>query len=393
MSGGGGVSEGYVDRQIANAVAPLQREINVLERHVQKLENEMANVEGAVREMNVGLRSDLHELKSGNAALLDVQQQTKKITLEQFVTTNAQLGAANLQLVATNSNLGTINDTSLRGFQTLDVGIDRMAQALVQTEVIRLLHEAKEPTERVQAFAEEIEQRFAKTVENVFLVRSQYDQLLGTAMTEYERKLKVIGEHIYQMYEDDFRQWAETPLCEPTGRIVELPLSLDEQRLDSRRAALESRFEKLGDNLIEPLLEAHRTLEHTLATEYASALSAYDDELAIPVALRVNVDGKVEPLGRVRAEFNPRSSPQDRKVTLKPTDEPGARAATSARVERVARQLKTVALGNEQLGHLKQTLERLGREGRIDADLVPGYVEYLDRFGLDVIADQEVKTP
>lgn len=390
---GGGVSMGQVDRAIASAVNPLVQILTRQQQQLTQLENEMANVEGAVREMSNGLRSDLRDLKSGNASMLEVQQQTKKLTLEQFVATNVQLGQTNLQLSTTNSNLGTINHTSEQGFRTLDVGIDRMAQALVQTEVIRLLHEAKEPTERVHAFAEEIEQRFVKTVENVYLVRSQYDHLLGTSMGEYENKLRVIGEHIYQMYEDDFRQWAETPLCVPPGRAVELPLSLDEQRLDSRREALESRFAKLGDELIEPLLQAHRSLEHSLASQFASGLEVNGEELALPVAVRVTAGGELEVLGRVRTEFDPRLAPSERRVTLKALDDGEANAAKVIRVERVAKQLKTVRLAEEQLAQLKQALERLGGEGRIDPDLVPGYVEYLDTFGLEMIAEQEVKTP
>jgi hypothetical protein len=276
------------------------------------------------------------------------------------------------------------------GFHTLDVGIDRMAQALVQTEVIRLLYEAKEPTERVKTFANEIEERFAKTVESVFMVRSQYDQLLGTAMNEYDSKLRVIGEHIYRVLEDDFQKAAETPLCTPTGRTVELPLALDEMRLTERRTALEARFDKLGDDLIEPLLEAHRSLEHTLASQFTVPIEASGEEIALPAALRIGVGGAVEVLGSVRVACESGASGQ-RQVTMKPAGEAGARAAIASRIEPVAANIKSVALTADQRETLKKTLERLASEGRIDATLVPAYGHYLDTHGLEVVTKQEVK--
>ena len=231
---GQGVSDSHIERiaerVVQRNIAPLQRDVSRLDARLDqfdsrldRLEQEMANVEGAVRQMHEGLKGELRDIQSGNKELLHVQKRTQDITREQFVMANAQIGT-------TNNNLTVLNATSVSGFMTVSSGIDRMAQAVVQTEVIRLLHEAKEPTDRVTSFAEEIEQRFAKTVENVWFVRSQYDQLLATVMTEYERKLRVIGEHIYRVYDEDFREWAEVPLSEPAARTVELPIGIDERR-------------------------------------------------------------------------------------------------------------------------------------------------------------------
>jgi hypothetical protein len=396
MSNQGGVSMWQVESAIAAKVGPLksdlhavERRLHVLDNRLNQMETEMANIEGAVRSMHEGLRGELQSIRKGNSELLEVQQQTKKMTLEQFVAANTALTAANVQISQTNDNLGVINQTSLDGFRTLDVGIDRMAQALVQTEVIRLLHEAKEPNERVHTFAEEIEERFAKTLENVFLVRSQYDQLLGVAMNEYEAKLKVIGEHIYGMYEDDFRQFAEVPLCDPTGRRVELPISLDELRLEQRHAALESRFDKLGDELMEPILEAHRTLEHSLATRFSVPIETSEEEVAVPASLRINVDGTMEVFGGLRAESETNPTGQTQ-IVLKPTGERGSQAAIAARIKPVAAQLKFVELTNGERNTLKKTLERLANEGRLDPGIVPALGLYLDTHGLKVVAEQEV---
>lgn len=385
---GGGVSQSYVDNAIARAVRPLERDIGILDQRLRQLENEMANVEGAVREMHRGLGNELHELKKGNAELIDVQKATKKLTLEQFVETNKNLGTANLQLGVANTSLVSIHDTSATGFRTLDAGIDRMAQALVQTEVIRLLKEAKEPNDRVLTFAEEIEQRFAKTLESVYVVREQYDQLIGVATNEYENKLRVIGEHIFQMYEEDFRQWAEAPLSEASGRVVEMPIELDSVRLEHRRAALEARFDTLGDDVIEPLLTAHRSLEHTLASKFSVQVEGHGEEVALPVSLRVWSSGKVDVLGTVKVT---RDEHEGLKVS--PAGDPSIQEAAMKRVEPVASQLKTTTMGPNELAQLKQTLERLANEGRIDASLLPGYLEYLDQFGLDTVAMQEVEAP
>lgn len=387
----GGVSLGQVRSEIRSHIAPLERDIRVLDQRLDQLERDMANIEGAVREMHRGLQGELNQLRTTNNQLLEVQHQTKQITLEQFVAANTQLTHANVQRSTTNTSLGVINDTSARGFQTLDVGIDRMAQAIVQTEVIRLLYEAKEPTERVGAFATEIEERFTKTVENVFMVRSQYDQLLTVAANEYDSKLRVIGEHIFGIFEGDFQQAAETPLSVPSGRSVELPLALDELRLSERRAALESRFDKLGDAVIEPVLEAHRRIEHSLATQFLSQVAPTGEELALPSALRVSSDGEFEILGSVHVKSEA-SSDGGTRLTLEPCGDPGLQAAVAARIRPLARKLKATELSSNQLERLKESLRALGASGRIDETLVAALCHYLDIHGLAIIAQQEVSS-
>ena len=381
----GGVSYGQVVNIVEQHVAPIQREVNQLDRRLdrvdhrlEKLEQEMANIEGAVKDMHRGLAGELERLRDGNKELIRVQESTQHMTLAQFTAANVQLGMAN-------SNLGELNNTSIAGFNTVSAGVDRMAQAIVQTEVIRLLHEAKEPTERVNSFAEEIEQRFAKTIESVYFVRAQHDQLLATAMTEYERKLRVIGEHIYRVYEDDFREWAEVPLSEPSGRIVELAMAMDEQRVAHRTEALEARFETLGDELIEPILSAHRDLEHMLASRFACKVDAAPgEEVAIPLAACLRSGGALEVLGIVKmARLGERLELVQREGAV--IDRATVNAA------RIGPQLQSAPLSGERLQTLKDTLTRLAAEHRIDSALLPGYIAYLDQFGLSVLVDQDVR--
>jgi uncharacterized protein (UPF0335 family) len=388
---GQGVSDSHIERiaerVVQRNIAPLQRDVSRLDARLDqfdsrldRLEQEMANVEGAVRQMHEGLKGELRDIQSGNKELLHVQKRTQDITREQFVMANAQIGT-------TNNNLTVLNATSVSGFMTVSSGIDRMAQAVVQTEVIRLLHEAKEPTDRVTSFAEEIEQRFAKTVENVWFVRSQYDQLLATVMTEYERKLRVIGEHIYRVYDEDFREWAEVPLSEPAARSVELPIGIDERRIAHRTEALDGRFASLGDEVIEPLLSAHRELEHTLASRFSCQVStAGGEEVAIPVAVCVREQSGVQVLGSVRptvtqGEAGARLELVETQASVKPP------VSSSGGMS----QLKTTMLSTAEIGTLKEALARLAAEGRIDGSILAGYHAYLDQFGLATIADQNVK--
>ncbi len=380
MSGEGGLSVSDVRRIVDSEVAPLRHDVAVLDRRMDRLEAEMANVEGAIERMHGSLARELGSINQRNTEMVQLQQTTQKITLEQFVAANVQLGAANV-------GLHSLNSTSETGFATLDAGIGRMAQAIVQTEVIRLLHEAKEPVDRANQFGNEIEQRFAKAVENVYFVRSQYDQLQVTAMTEYEKKLRVIGEHIYRIRDEEFLP-AEERLTDPTIRTVELPMAMDERRLKLRGEALDDRFASLGDEFIEPLLSAHRQVEHLLASRFTTeAKVVVGREVALPVAVRIGPGG-LEVLGSVAPTAL--DCGETTELAFETCGNGAARDAVVSKGDALLGRLQTAELGDEHKSAFIDALRRLATDGRIDPALLPGFEEYLQRFGLSVIASQEV---
>lgn len=384
-----GITYSQVQTLINQYIRPLESNISSLDSRLQSMEEEMANVEAAVKDMYRGLDRRFTELVS-------LQESTKEMTKEQLGVANVQLGAANGSLVAihhVNEN-GFLSVRS--GVDIVSQGVDRMAQAIVQTEVIRLLHEAKEPIERAALFSAEIEQRFTKAVENVHFVHSQYDQLFATAMAEYGKKLRVIGDHIYKIYDEDFKRFAEVPLCESLTPRVELPIQLGDAWVSARTTQLQSRFERLRDNGIAPFVNAHRTIEHTLSSKYAAPSdqsASAPRQLYVPMAVRVRGTGasqNVDVFGpaklRHQASFEGEKARvhfvQDSAVEGVSNDIAGI---LKTRLER----LHTRKMTPDEITQIKQAFGSLAQKGLLERALIPGLEAYLDQFGLDVISNQE----
>ncbi len=380
-----------VHSAISSVVGPLQREVNALERKLREMEDEMANVANAIQQMHQALAHGLNNIHTSNHQLIQIQQASATMTLQQFT-------AANTALVATSHQVSGMRTESKLGFATMgselqlvDKDVQKMTQALVQMEVIRLLNEAKGPVQRLRGFGEEIDQRFSKAVENVFFVRAQHDQLLGTAMGQYEHKLRLIGEHIYLIYEQDFRAFAEEPLTEAADEHIDLAMKVDERRLQERARALDTNIAMLGETILAPLLDAQRTFEETLAGTFATNLHLDSGEALLPASVTIRSSAGTERLHVVTAARVERQEGGDCGFQLRNEayGQPLAELIESS-APQVLAGLTTTKMPRELLEAVKDELALLAEEGMLDPKLLPGYAEYLDRFGLEVVNQGEI---
>lgn len=379
----GGVSEYRVQAIVAAMTEPHFARLN---NRIDQMEGEMANVEGAVNHLNHSLSARLDRLHDGNEQLVRVQQTTQQITLEQFTTANVQLNLLKDEsTTGFNRVVGGLGSVS-QELDVVDGSVKQMSAAMVQMEVIRILNEAEDPLERAKRFNEEIEQRFAKAVENVYFVRSQYDQLIGTVMGEYSKKLRVIGDHIFAVYEQDFQQWAEVPLTTPPESPFELAMLVEDRKMEARSAALESNLEDLAATKVEPLLAAQRDFEHLLASGFAAPSASTFGDLLVPVDIALeDSDDHVRAWSAARVRQAHQAGGEGVHFDLVSDDcarpwidkiEAGPRAVSEA--------LPTRRLDDQEIGRLIDVLQDQAAQGLIDPELLPGYVEYLEQFGLEV---------
>ncbi len=388
MSGEGGLSVGQVQSIVQGMINPLESELNRQARVVSAMEDEMGRVADAMHGMTRELAGRLEHIHAGQTDMVRLQQSTQQITLDQFQRANLQLGTLQVESVAGFARVsGGLGDVA-KDVRVVDGSLQQMSRAIVQMEVIRLLNEAREPVERVRTFSDEIDQRFAKAVENVYFVRSQYDQLLATAMTEYDHKLRLIGEHVYAIYEQDFRQWAEEPLTGDPESGIALPLSVDESRIEARAQALEGSLDELGSSTLEPLLEAHRNFEHTLASNYATKIQGEGD-VAVPLIARVyqGPTTRYEVLGGVEVATVPVDS-AGLKFTLKPCAELSSLTeAVRANTPAILKDGALWSLKPGEINGVKEALQALAQSDAFEPGLLQGFYDYLDEFGLDTVVD------
>lgn len=383
-----GISYAEVEAIVGRRVAGVQNEVARVAARVADVEAELAGIGSAIDGMTRTLAHKLDGVSHGQHELLQVQRSTHLMTQEQFVAANAQLSG--------------LHQTSAHGFQTVAGGLDhvssdvklvdgsvrQMTIAMAQMEVIRVMNDAKGPVDRIHGFAAEIDERFAKAVENVYTVRAQYDQLLATAMSDYERKLRILGEHIFAVYEQDFRVHVELPLTAPARAFVSLPLEVDDRRLQARSDVLESNLLESSHCVLEPLLQTQRALEHTMASKYATGIASSLGEVAVPVDVRVYDQGTGRPPDVIAGMRSERAAPvgdEGTSVYFKLGEQtPGVRAAMQSRSESVARACRFRAMTAAEREELMTAVRMLSDSRAIDPELVEGYADYLDEFGLEI---------
>ena len=377
MSNGQGLSTYDVEAIVHRRVAPL-------EQHVDEMEAIMNNVDASVRAMREDLVEGFNRLLDAEGQVLSAHQRSHAMTFEQFVATQARLGL--------------MHDTAAQGFTTVQAGlgvvdgsVKQMSAAIVQMEVIRILNEAEDPVDRTRRFATEIDERFAKAIENVYIIHGQYDKLSEDIRGEYQRKLRAIGEHIYSVYEEDFHACAEVPMLRPPDESLDVPLLVEDAVLRARSDALDKNLEALGRDTLEPLLEAHHALEHELAGRFGIEAPRMPDQVAIPVAVAVvqGADGR-EVLGCACASVlrTPNAGGPGVHYDLVSADAANATLRVlDEQSKTLAKSLKSRKLRPDEVTALEQSLATLAEAGLVDPELLPGYHDYLELFGLETTTE------
>ena len=99
----------------------------------------------------------------------------------------------------------------------------------LQLEMGRKLNVARSASSKFKQFFEDIKSRFDKSVHNVFINRNEYDVRFIQIFEEYEKKIRTIGEHIFQIRDEI--KLVEDASSESLETIHSLPLEVDLYRL------------------------------------------------------------------------------------------------------------------------------------------------------------------
>ncbi len=397
MSEGGGLSAGQVQsivssmisglesdvRSLNSEVNSLQSSVRSIQKDVRRLEEEMSQMANAVNAMSKSLGDKLDNLNS-------LQKSTKDITKDGFDQTKSGLGqiqtVSAAGFVAVSGGLEHVSGN----VKVVDGSLQTLTRATVQMEVIRLLNEARGPVQRILGFSEEIDQRFAKALESVYLVRAQYDHLTETAKTEYSQKLRNIGDHIYAIYDQDFREHAELPLSTPSEQVFEITEDLDERILESRSQALDADLTDFGTETLEPLLSQHQAFEHSMASAFAVTARGLgeNETVGVPATLRL-WNRPEEPVEVVAAaRLRPQAgtgSHEGLRYAIEP--DAGLTSWTQGLAQHGAEfvaQSTTRRMTPAEIGGLKDALSKLAQSGQIEPSMLQGYYDYLERFGLEI---------
>lgn len=386
-NGGGGISASEAHRIAQQVVAPVQQrvselhrevsqvssQVSAVDRRVQELEAEMGRVANAIGSLNSDLNRGLNSLQSASHNLLESQQSAAARTDQQLT------GITEVN----RSGFGTLSSD----MHVVDGSVKQMAQAMVQMEVVRQLHEVKGPAKKAEKFQEEIDQRFVKAVESVHSVRGQYDAMQFRVAEDLDKKLRHIGSHIYRVLEEDFEVFGEGPLSEPFDSAIALGLEVDLDAISRREAALEATLEAFGEARLEPLLTAQADLEHALASRY-TLQEALPETTYVPISLLEAHDAQGRVLGVFAdARF---SRNEDGPGLAMSRDGQAVAERASPLVDGAFEQLPKRPIQPNERREIAAAVQRMASAGAIPADLVSSYISILERAELLVIDQGEV---
>lgn len=209
---GGGVTHAQLQQEIANAKSQLRGEF---QSEIKRL---MSEISAMARQVERAIETQTAAIIAGVAA-----------------TTAA--------VVSTKSE---ISDTRNQLSEKLTLQL----RSELQLELGRKLNVARSASAKFKQFYQDIRSRFEKSVEGVFINRTEYDERFNQIFEEYENKVRTIGEHIFQI-RDEIRL-VESSCSQSLETIYSLPMEVDLYRLDIRSQELDETVS---------LLEASRLLE------------------------------------------------------------------------------------------------------------------------------------
>jgi len=235
-------------------LSPVYREISNLrrdlERETQRLENIMNQL---VSTLQIAISKQTSDLE--NNAI----EQRKHLSRDIFTQTEAVVAQAVLQLeVLHKSHQELINTKKNITLQT---------EAELQIELAKKVSNLLATQTKIASFVKEVDSRFNKSIEGVYLNRQLYNHNFQTIFDEYTKKIRTIAQHIYDIIENDFCPATNAALI-PNEQICDLPMEVDLYRLKVRSESLNESLELLKTARLDDILLAFSKLNRSLEETY-----------------------------------------------------------------------------------------------------------------------------
>jgi len=165
----------------------------------------------------------------------------------------------------------------------LSKNISLQLQSDLQLELSRKLNDARASSTKFKQFFDDIKSRFDRSVQGVFLNRTEYEARFQMIFDEYENKIRSIGEHIFQI-RDEIRL-VESSASESMELIHGLPMEVDLYRLELRSEELDQTVQLLEASRLEEI----RTALGDLQTAAQQLSYANSPDLAQPLGIEALV--------------------------------------------------------------------------------------------------------
>lgn len=247
-------------------------EISSLRSQINRLESEVNGLNNNVRQ----LEQDMRDLAMSVVNAID--KQTSVISERLGDQTKAILGG----VVANTAMLELTKRQLSTDFEQTRTKLDLQTEADLQIEVGKKIGESVAVLGKITAFKSEIESRFDKSIEGIFLNRQLYNEHFQKIYDEYDNKLRTIGSHIFRIWEEDIAL-AEEAGSAPPQQMYALPLEVDLYRVKVRQESLEDSLDLLRLSRLDEILQSTQVLEGALKQRFGIGLPSEtsDGELEV----------------------------------------------------------------------------------------------------------------
>jgi hypothetical protein len=339
-----GVSQSYVDNRISNLHSLVQTEIEnsrrEFRREVERLEREMIEV--------------------GKMIVGEIREQTSRLSGNLETQTVAVVGgvAANtVMLERTKNQIET-------DFDKTRVKLDLQTQATLHIEIGKKIAECVSTHGKLMAFATDVNSRFQKSIEGIFLNRQLYTVNFNKIFDEYRNKIRTIGEHIFYIRENDILpavKAANTSLEE----IHSLPFEVDLMRLKVRAQSLDETLTMLKESRFDQILNSLNDLNENLNSHFAldglkGVISANDCQIVM-----MGIQSKLATNFLIGAKAFAVGSTQAVNLTYQDDVFPELLGSNGKRVIGELLSSATRAANEEEVARLHSATERLKSKGLI----------------------------
>ena len=235
----------------------------------------------------------------------------------------------------------------------------------LQLELGRKLNVARSASSKFKQFFEDIKSRFDKSLQGVFINRNEYDVRFIQIFEEYEKKIRTIGEHIFQIRDEI--KLVEEASSESLETIHSLPLEVDLYRLKLRSEELDQTIQLLEASRLHEIKSSLGKLQQAAESLSFNNLNAIDDKIGIEALLIQSNNNKSDLLMGADAQRSPGTSVQLQSELLDNADN-FLDENLQAILEHGLEQRQTRDLNSQEYQELQEAINTLSEDGIISPD-------------------------
>ena len=235
----------------------------------------------------------------------------------------------------------------------------------LQLELGRKLNVARSASSKFKQFFDDIKSRFDKSLQGVFINRNEYDVRFIQIFEEYEKKIRTIGEHIFQIRDEI--KLVENASSESLETIHSLPLEVDLYRLKLRSEELDQTIQLLEASRLQEIKSSLSKLQQAAESLSFNNLNTSDDRIGIEALLIQSKNNESDLLMGADAQRPPGASVQVQSELLGNANnflDENLQAVMERRLE----QRQTRNLNNQEYQELQEAINTLSEDGIISPD-------------------------